>query len=142
MLFFLVKKMDEIIKNIKQSSEVKKQIKEGLLALSNENFAIKNLALKKAYSQQVVYGRYVEVTKELMLEQQDQIEILECENIELKNIIGDDKISTDVMNKVFKKVHSQERSEKERKLIDNLIRTNNRMQDLEAKKDLEKRMMK
>ena len=70
-----------------------------------------------------------------MLEQQDEIEILEGENIELKNIIGDNKIATDVVNKVFKKVHSQERSKKVCKLMERLMKTNDRMKNVSLEKD-------
>ena len=104
--------MDEIINHLKQTPEIKQEIKDNLIVLHNQNYATQNDALTIAFSQQHIYRKAIEVAKVVMLEQQDEIEILECENIELKNIIGNNEISTDVMNKVFKKVHSVERSAK------------------------------
>ena len=119
--------MDEIINQIKESPEVRKEIKDDLLVIFNQNLATKNDALTKAFSQQTVYRKAIELATEVMIEQQDEIEILEGENNEFKKIIGDNKIAKDVVDKIFKKVINKERSEKELKIMERLKKTNDRI---------------
>ena len=119
--------MDELINQIKESPEVRKEIKDDLLVIFNQNLATKNDALTKAFSQQTVYRKAIELATEVMIEQQDEIEILEGENNEFKKIIGDNKIAKDVVDKIFKKVINKERSEKELKIMERLKKTNDRL---------------
>ena len=118
------------MKQIKQNPEVKNKIKEGILILKGENLATKEHALVKAYSQQIALSAGIEVVKEVLLEQQDEIEILECEVVELKKIIGNDEISTKAINKAFENVHNKPRSEKEQKMLDRLVKKSNEMKSI------------